>query len=300
MPIDEIQNICFVGAGTMGCFNSLVSALAGYDVTLYDVSGDTLKRVSERHQLLGGAMVEKWDISREKLESGFARVKTTADPAEAAGSADLLSESVFERVPLKREIHEQFDRLCPPKTIMTTNTSTLLVSQIEDAVARGDRFAALHFHLMATLVDIVPGPRTDPKTIDVLQRFARSIGQIPIVSNRENRGYLHNAMLVDWLKAGIRLVAEGIADFQDVDRSWMIVHQDSGPFAVMDGVGLNVAFDIIDGEYQETGDVGLKKMADLLRPYIERGELGMKSGKGFYSYPEPEFLQPGFLQGKEE
>lgn len=298
MPIDEIQNICFVGAGTMGCFNSLASALAGYDVALYDVSEDTLKRVSEKQQQLGYAMIENWGISKEKLESGFTHVRTTTDPAEAAENADLLSESVFERASLKREIHEQFDRLCPPKTIMTTNTSTLLVSQIEDVVARGDRFAALHFHLMATLVDIVPGPRTDPKTIDVLQRFARSIGQVPIVSNRENKGYLHNAMLVDWLKTGIRLVAEGIASFQDVDRSWMIVHGESGPFVVMDSVGLNVAFDIIDGAYEETGDEGLKKMADLLRPYIERGELGVKSGKGFYSYPEPEFLQPGFLQGE--
>ena len=269
-------------------------------ILLYDVFEETLKRVSERQQSLGNAMIEKWNISEEDLKSGLARVRTTADPAEAADNADLLSESVFERARLKRKIHQQFDQLCPAKTIMTTNISTLLVSQIEDAVTRGDRFAALHFHLMATLVDIVPGSRTDPRTIHVLQRFARSIGQVPIVSNKENRGYLHNAMLVDWLKAGIRLVAEGIASFQNVDRSWMIVHGDSGPFVVMDSVGLNVAFDIIDGEYERTGDEGLNNMADLLRPYIERAELGVKTGKGFYTYPEPEFLQPEFLQGKKD
>ena len=94
------------------------------------------------------------------------------------------------------------------------------------------------------------------------------------------------------------LVAEGIASFQDVDRSWMIVHGESGPFVAMDSVGLNVILDIIDGEYEETGDEGLKKMGDLLRPYIQRGELGLKTGKGFYSYPDPEFRQPGFLQGE--
>ena len=298
MPIDEIRKICFVGSGTMGCFNSLVSAVAGYDVVLYDVSEETLQSVTQRHQMLGMAMIERWDMTEEKLKAGLARVRTTADAAEAAADADLLSESVFERVGLKREVHGQFDRLCPSKTIMTTNTSTLLVSQIEDVVDRGDRFAALHFHLLATLVDIVPGPRTDPKTIDVLERFARSIGQIPIIAKKENKGYLHNAMLVDWLKSGLRLVADGVVDLGDVDRSWMIVHQGSGPFAVMDGVGLNVVFDAIEGEFEQTGDEALKGMLEVLRPHIERGELGVKTGKGFYAYPEPAFMQSGFLEGE--
>ncbi len=105
-------------------------------------------------------------------------------------------------------------------------------------------------------------------------------------------------MLVDCLKSGIRLVSESIADFRDVDRSWMIVHQDLGPFGVMDSVGLNVVFDILEGEYEQTGDEGLKSMVALLRPYIDRGELGMKAGKGFYSYPNPEYQQPDFLQGE--
>jgi len=295
MPIDEIQNICFVGAGTMGCFNSLVSAVAGYNVVLYDLSSETLKRVSERHEMLGAAMMDRWEVPEDKLRSAFKRVRTTSSPSEAAENADLLSESVFERASLKRDIHRQFDLLCPARTIMTTNTSTLLVSEIEDAVTRGDRFAALHFHLMATLVDIVPGPRTDPGIIDVLERFARSIGQIPIVPRKENRGYLHNAMLVAWLKSGIHLVAEGIADLQDVDRSWMIVHGESGPFAVMDSVGLNVVLDILEEEYKRTADRALKKMMALFQPYIEEGKLGMKTGKGFYTYPNPEFREPDFL-----
>jgi len=298
MRIDDIKTVCFAGAGTMGCFNSLTAAIAGYDVVLYDLSEETLSRVPERQQLLGAGMVDRWGISTESLESGLKRVRTTMDAAEAAGNADLLSESVFERLAIKRDVHRQFDRLCPPRTILTTNTSTLLVSQIEKAVSRGDRFAALHFHLMGKLVDITPGPRTDPRTIDVLQRFARSIGQIPILTRKENKGYLHNAMLVAWLKSGLGLVAEGIGSVQDVDRSWMIVNGTPGPFASMDSIGLNVALDIVQSEFDQTGSDALKRMVDLIRPYIDRGELGVKTGKGFYTYPDPEYVKEGFLKGE--
>jgi 3-hydroxybutyryl-CoA dehydrogenase len=296
MPIDEIKKICFVGAGTMGCMNSLVCGMAGYDAVVYDISEEALAQVHTRQTMIGAGLVMEMGMDQRVIDDGIARIKTIADPAEAAANADLLSESVPERLEIKREIHGQFDELCPPRTILTTNTSSLSLSGIESVVKRGDKFAAMHFHGPETLVDIVKGPRTSPETVDILKRFVKSTGQYPMILKKEQPGYLHNTMFIALLKASALLVADGIADIEDVDRSWMIVQQAGrGPFGMMDGVGLNVALDVVEEDYKHTGDKGSKRMADLLRPYVERGELGIKTGKGFYTYPDAPWLKPEFL-----
>ena len=296
MPIDEIKKVCFVGAGTMGCMNSLVCGMAGYEAVVYDISEEALSRVSFRQEMTGTRLVEERGFDQDAIRAGMARVRTVSDPAEAVENTDLLSESVFERVELKREVHRQFDALCPEHTIMTTNTSSLPLSDIEDVVRRGDKFAAMHFHGPGTIVDIVKGPRTSSRTIGILTEYVKSTGQVPLVLKKEKPGYLHNTMFIALLKAGALLVAEGYADIKDVDRSWMIVHQaTSGPFGMMDGVGLNVAMDVAEEEYNRSGDPEFKKMADFLRPYVERGELGIKTGKGFYTYPDAPWMKPEFL-----
>ncbi|MBP1714514.1 MAG: 3-hydroxyacyl-CoA dehydrogenase (NAD-binding), partial [Deltaproteobacteria bacterium] len=194
MKIEEITTVCFVGAGTMGCYNSLLAGMAGYEALVWDVSAEALDQVPARLRELGARLVEADLFSQSEIDQGMARVSAVSEPKQAAAKADLLSESVFERLDLKRRVHKQFDDLCPPRTIMTTNTSGLPVSEIESAVARGDRFAALHFHLLSRLVDVMGGPRTAPETIDILKRYVRSLGGIPLQMKKEKPGYLFNSV----------------------------------------------------------------------------------------------------------
>lgn len=305
MPIDGIKRVCFVGAGTMGCYNSLISAMAGYDVVLYDTSEEVLERAPERQREWGAFLIEQGTvgIDQEKLEAGLSRISRTSDPKEAARDSDLLSESVFERLELKRQVHGQFDALLSPHAIMTTNTSTLLLSDIESAVLRGERFAAMHFHQSSPLVDIVAGPRTSPETIDTVKRFVQSQGQTYILLKKERAGYLHNAMYSSLLGTAMILVVVGGADLKDVDRAWMHnQNSEVGPFGMMDFVGLNIVMDAIEGTIERNDEMmeGARLLGDFLRSYIERGDLGVKTRKGFYTYPEPAFQKPDFMAGMDE
>jgi 3-hydroxybutyryl-CoA dehydrogenase len=113
---------------------------------------------------------------------------------------------------------------------------------------------------------------------------------------KEKPGYLHNTLYINLLKTAILLVADGYAGVEDVDRSWTLCHPPApGPFGMMDGVGLNVVLQIAEEEIRLSGSEEAKKMADFVRPFVERGHLGMKAGQGFYTYPDPAWMKPGFL-----
>jgi len=300
MPIEEIKTVCFVGAGTMGCVNSLVSAISGYNTVLYDVAADNLNQVPERHQEIATFLVGSGYCAPETVPDALKRITLSTDLGKATANADLVSESVFERLDLKRKVHQKLDELCPPRTILTTNTSGLLVSDIEDAVQRGDLFAALHSHLGSLLIDIVGGPRTKPDTIDILKRYVLSLGGIPLVLKKEHPGYVFNAMIGPLNMMAMNLVIAGQASPEEVDRAWMFSRKaPMGPFGIMDYVGLNVIFDSL---HQQNPDANIEKLKAIiipfLAPYIEKGELGIKSGKGFYTYPDPTYQQSNFLEAK--
>lgn len=299
MTIEEVKTVCFVGAGTMGCANSLVAAVSGYDVIIFDVSQENLDRVPATQQEMAAFLIGSGYCTEGDIAAGFSRISRVSDLAEATASADLVSESVFEELQLKRRIHKQLDELCPAKTILTTNTSGLLVSDIEDAVERGDRFAALHSHLGSPLVDIVGGPRTSEATIDILTRYVVSIRGVPLVLKKENSGYVLNAMLGPVLTTAKMLVIEGVASKEDVDRAWMIHRRAPiGPFGLMDLFGLNLIHDSWHHKQANViSEVLQPKVLEFLAPYIERGELGMRSGKGFYKYPNPAYEQADFVEG---
>ena len=301
MPIDEIKNVAFIGAGTMGSFNSMIAALAGYDVTVYDVSEEALRNIPARQEEWGAVLVERWGTDPASIEAALRRTRLTADPAEAVEQADLVSESVFERLDLKRETHSRFEGLCPADTIITTNTSTILLSEIESAIEDGTKFAAMHYHQPGILVDLVAGPRTSSRTMDILKRYVKSCGMTYVVLKKERAGYLHNAMFAALISSGMVLAAMGL-DFRDVDRSWMLNQgSEVGPFGMLDHVGLNVPLDILE---EAVDDSGVSKERDeltgMLRAHVDKGDLGAKTGRGFYTYPDPEFSLPEFLEAGEE
>jgi len=297
VTIPEIKTVCFVGAGTMGCFNAIAAALSGYDVVLFDVDQSTLELAPQRQADMAAMLVGGGDCSENDVPAALQRVSRVADLRQATASADLVSESVFERLDVKRETHRQLDAVCPPRTILTTNSSNLLVSRIEDVVARGDRFAAMHSHLGAPLVDIVGGPRTSATTIDLLERYVLSTGGVPLVLKKEYPGYVLNAILGPVLGSALALAVCGIATPEDVDRAWMSGRGAAmGPFGMIDLFGINLIRDAWQYRQESPATADLRsRILALLQPMVDRGELGVKSGRGFYQYPGPRFQQPDFL-----
>lgn len=297
MGISEIEKVCFVGAGTMGCYNSLLAGIAGYEAVVYDISQEALDGVARGQEQLGEFLIAMGTFDKEAVIKGRSRIRLEADPKEAVKNADLLSESVFEKLELKRQIHRQFDELCPSGTILTTNTSTYMVSEIEDVVGRGDRFAAMHFYLGTPLVDVVAGPRTSAMTMDIITRFVKRLECVPFASAKENRGYVFNN-----LSTGLNCVATGLVAkynerIEDIDRAWVALHSAFiGPFAIMDMIGLNVYYDAVSDMLRHEGENrSFTLIIDLLQPYIDGGDLGIKTGKGFYSYPDPSYGKAEFL-----
>ena len=144
MTIKEINKVCYIGAGTMGCANSLVAAVSGYDVVINDMSKESLAQVEDKHLEMGAYLVGSGYCSVEDLAASTARISFEEDLRTAVADADLVSESVIEDLRVKREVHGELDERCPKKTILTTNTSGFLVSDIGDVVERGERLASLH------------------------------------------------------------------------------------------------------------------------------------------------------------
>ena len=295
-PLTEIGTVCFVGAGTMGCYNSLVAAISGYQVVLFDQSDEVLQQVAGRHAEWGPLLVGGGYCSEQELAAAKPRITVESDLASAVADADLVSESIFEQIDVKREIHARLDEACPEHTILTSNSSALLVSDIEDVVARGDKFAALHSHIGSPLFDIVGGPRTKDAVISLLVSYVESLGCVPLVQHKEHPGYVLNAMLGPLLGAALRLVIEEGLSVEEVDRAWMARQAaPMGPFGMMDLFGLNV---IHDSWRQSKPDTDRQKLQPavlaLLQPFIDKGKLGMKTGAGFYQYPEPAYQANDF------
>lgn len=294
--VAEINTVCFVGAGTMGCFNALMAAVAGYRAVLHDVDAGVLDSVPATLEGMAGFLVGQGMCNVDDIAPALERVAVESNLQLALAEANLVSESVSERLEIKRQVHQSLDTLCRPDTLITTNTSSLLVSDIEDVLIRGDRFAALHSHLGSRLIDIVPGPRTTGQVVDILERYVTSIAGVPLVLKKENPGYVVNAMIGPFLSMGLVLVIEQRGSFEDVDRAWMRKHgAPCGPFGLMDLFGINVIHD--SWLKPSPGREELRaKVIRFLSPYIENEQLGAKTGQGFYSYPIPSYTTEESLQ----
>jgi 3-hydroxybutyryl-CoA dehydrogenase len=301
MNIEDIRRVLVIGAGTMGQEIGFISAVYGYHVTIYDIDPKMLEVAIQVVRSYAGQLVNDGRLTADESDGVLRRIATTTNPKDAAEEADLISESVPENPKLKGQVFAQFNTLCPKRTIFTTNTSTLLPSQFAKETGRPTQFAALHFHphtWISNVVDIMPHPGTSPETIRLIIEFARKIGQIPIVLQKETHGYVFNAMLSAINREAMTLVANGIASVEDVDRAWMgIMKTQIGPFGIMDGIGLDTVWDITEYWAKKLlVDRQLRKNADFVKQYVDKGRLGVKTGHGFYDYPNPAYLQPDFIQ----
>jgi len=289
-----------IGGGTMGRQIALHFAMHGCNVVIYDIQEEFLTKALSGIQKIAGSYVRLKRITQEAAETAIGRIKTTTIPEEAAADIDLVSEAVPEDPVLKGKVFSLFHSLCPPRTIFTTNTSTLLPSMFAEVTGRPEKFLALHFHDLRTsaVVDIMPHSGTNEETIHVVQGFAKRMELIDILLRKESSGYVFNAMFAAFLGSAQTLAANDIASIEDIDRAWMgVMNMPIGPFGLMDSVGIDTAWMVTAYWAKQTGDAQSQKNADFLKQFVDRGEVGQKTGKGFYRYPGPLFRQPGFIAG---
>jgi 3-hydroxybutyryl-CoA dehydrogenase len=169
-----------------------------------------------------------------------------------------------------------------------------------DVMGRPEKLAALHFHdLRSTnIVDLMPHPGTAPQVVDLVRDFAESIGQIVIMLQRENSGYVFNTLLSSLFSSALTLASRNVATVRDIDRSWMgVMHTPMGPFGIMDQIGLSTVWIITDYWAKKTGDAQARANADFLKQYVDKRLLGLKTNQGFYSYPNPAYADQKFLLG---
>lgn len=303
MKIEDIKTVLVIGSGTMGQQIGFLSAANGYRVNFYDIEEKALQNARISIEQLAEKMVAKHRLEENHVTPSIDRITFTTNATDAGSAADFVSESIPEDPNLKGKVFAEFNAICPKHAIFTTNTSSLVPSMFAEATGRPDKFAAFHFHniLQNNLVDIMPHPGTSPETISVIRNFAKRLDLIPIMLKKENPGYLFNTMFGALLRSAQTLVTNGIASYEDVDRAWMgVMGSYIGPFGLMDSVGLDTAWKIADYWASERNDPDAKKNADFLKAYVEKGYVGVKNKRGFYTYPKPAFMAPGFLKGDDD
>jgi 3-hydroxybutyryl-CoA dehydrogenase len=300
MKIEDIKRVLILGAGTMGQQIGLQCAMHGYEVVYHDLTQEILDKALRRIRKLGSWYVSSGRLTQEGLDHALTKISATPDPAKAARDADFISESVPEDPQLKGKIFAQFNKLCPERTIFTTNTSMLVPSMFAEATGRPEKLVALHFHdtRSTKVVDVMPHPGTDPEVTRLVHDFAVSIGQIVIMLRRESSGYVFNTMLSSLFTSALALASRNVATIEDIDRSWMgVMHTPMGPFGIMDQIGLSTVWTITDYWAKKTGDTQAQANADFLKQYVDMGHLGFKTNRGFYSYPNPAYTMQDFLSG---
>ncbi len=299
MKADEIKRVLVVGSGTMGQQIASVCAVHGIEVSLNDVSGEALDKGVEGIRGIYKLFVKAGKISEDEAAAALGRISVSDSLEVAAQGVDLVSESVPEDPALKGEVFSRLNGYCPEHVIFTSNTSTLLPSMFAGATGRPDRLAALHFHdvRISTIVDVMPHSGTSRDTMELVRDFAIRIGQTPIMLERESPGYVFNFMLSNLFESALTLAANGVASVEDIDRSWMgVTHMPTGPFGIMDSVGLQTVWKITDFWARKLNQSQKMKNAEFVKGFVDEGRLGVKSGIGFYSYPSPRFRDSDFLK----
>ncbi|TAK32240.1 MAG: 3-hydroxyacyl-CoA dehydrogenase family protein [Chloroflexota bacterium] len=287
MTTAGIEQIAVIGAGNMGHQISLCAALAGYRVRCADVSPQVLQKAEAFADSYLVERVAKGKLAEEAAKRARANIAFTASIEEAVGDADFVIEAILEKLELKRELFAQLDAICPPHTILATNSSYIVSSKIADATKRADKVCNMHFFnpaLVMKLVEVVRGPHVSSATAETTMEVARSMGKTPVLLKKEIYGFLVNRVLTAIKQEALYLHDMGVASFEDIDAAVENgLGHPMGPFRLMDLTGIDLSYHVSMERYRETGDMALKPSPTLVEKYT-RGEWGRKTGKGFYDH----------------
>lgn len=311
------KKIVVAGGGVLGSQIAYQAAYCGFDVTIWLRSESSIGRCQPKldnlHKVYeetinkmatpegqtpstwarGIADYDSFDKNKclEKSEKAYQSIKLELNLAEAVKDADLIIESMAENPEEKITFYKNLANLLPEKTVIVTNSSTLLPSKFAKYTGRPNKYLSLHFANSIwknNTAEIMAQPKTDMKYFDEIMKFAEEIRMIPLPVKKEKSGYLLNSMLVPLLFSGMDLYVNGISDPESIDKAWTLgTGAPKGPFQILDTVGLKTAYNIVRMYVKIPSFLApynFKGMEKMLKSYIDAGKLGMSSGEGFYKY----------------
>jgi len=281
----EISTIAVIGSGIMGNGIAQVSATAGYQVILQDVSPPALEKALKtiRHSL--ERLVKKEKLSAEEAKEVLGRVSSTNELSEAAQNADYVIEAVTENLDLKYKVIKEIDNLAPKHAILGSNTSQYSITALAAVTERPDRVIGTHFFnppVMMRLIEVVKGLETSKETVQATMGLAERLNK-EVVLCKDSQGFITSRLINLWVNEAERILEEGIATAEDIDKACRLAfNHPMGPFELSDFSGLDTHFAVTQALEDALGD--RFKPTQTLRNFVRAGRLGRKTGRGFYNY----------------
>lgn len=282
----DIERILVVGAGIMGHGIALVAARTGFEVSLVDLDEEILTRGrKEIEEFLNGS-VKRGKMVKDEVYSTFSRIRMSTDIDEEAKESDFVIEAVVENREVKSNLFSALNTVCKPETIFATNTSQLSITELGENSHRPDRFIGMHWFnppAIMRLVEIPVGLNTSRETVNTVIELSKKMGKQPFVC-KDSPGFIVNRILNPWYNEAMKLVDEGVAAVEDIDTAIKVGGGfRMGPLELRDLVGLDTALHVTDDLYERLRNEKFNPPT-CLRDLVHGGNLGRKSGKGFYDY----------------
>ena len=278
--------LAVVGAGLMGSGIAQVAAQAGWQVTLRDLDDAATKRGVDGIRKSLEKFAEKGKIQSSDVEAALGRISPTTD-LEAAADADIVVEAVFERLEIKHEVFRALDKICKADAVLATNTSAIPVTQIAAVTERPEAVVGTHFFSpvpMMKLCELVRGYKTTDETLATVKAFAEGIGKTVVVVNRDIAGFVTTRLIAALVVEAVKLVESGVVSAEDLDTACRLGFGHAmGPLATTDLTGVDVLLHASKNIYTDTADEKFFP-PELLQRMVTAGDLGRKTGKGFYTY----------------
>jgi 3-hydroxybutyryl-CoA dehydrogenase len=295
----KLTRIFIIGAGTMGTKIAHRCIVSGLETMLYDKYPAVLDKAVVQIQEWLSDRFEQGHMTAEQTKAARAKLHPCATLSESLGTADLIIETVPENLALKRQVLAEIDDFLQPEAYVCSNSSSLPGSKMADCLSRPERFFNINFSMPQEptdkLVELMRAEKTADDALVAGEKFVRLLDMVPIVTYREIMGFSFNRVWRAIKREVLHLVDQGYSDYQDIDRAWMMEFGTPfGPFGLMDIVGLDVIRDIEEQYYRDSKEQR-DKPPMILDDMISRGKLGVKSGRGFYAYPNPAYKEPAWL-----